>query len=343
MRIIVDAMGGDNAPAEIVLGSIRASEELGVEIMLVGRGEEILKALQEKGIKTLPKGVEVTNAEQVVDMHDNPSTVVKEKKDSSLVVGMKLLANGDGDAFVSAGSTGAILTASTLTVKRIKGIRRAALAPVLPTAKGGALLIDCGANTECTPEYLMQFAYMGSFYAESVMKRPKPKIGLLNIGSEETKGCDLQKETYKLLRKAGDEGRINFYGNVEARDVPLGAVDVVVTDGFSGNILLKGIEGCGIFFSSLIKDIFMKNGMTKLASLIVKDGLSDFKKLMDYRETGGTVLLGIAKPVCKAHGSSDAYAFYSAIRQAKLIVESGITQKIEENIEYMETTPRTEE
>ena len=200
MKIIVDAMGGDNAPASNVRGALRAVKELGAEVILVGRGEDILAVLAEDGIKELPAGIEIAHASEVVEICDNPATAFKEKKDSSLTVGLNLLKEGKGDAFVSAGSTGALLSAATLLVKRVKGIRRAAMCPVVPTAKGGALLIDCGATAECTPEYLLQFAFMGSYYAERVMGRPEPRVGLLNIGAEESKGTDLQRETWKLLK-----------------------------------------------------------------------------------------------------------------------------------------------
>jgi len=271
----------------------------------------------------------------VVEICDNPATAFKEKKDSSLTVGLNLLKEGKGDAFVSAGSTGALLSAATLLVKRVKGIRRAAMCPVVPTAKGGALLIDCGATAECTPEYLLQFAFMGSYYAERVMGRPEPRVGLLNIGAEESKGTDLQRETWKLLKKADAEGRINFAGNVEGKEAVLGAVDVIVTDGYSGNIFLKTMEGAGSFLAGEMKKMFMKSITTKLAALLVKDGIKDFKRMMDSREVGGTALVGISKPVIKAHGSSDAYAIRNAIRQAMQFASSGIIDDITENVEYM--------
>ena len=335
MKIIVDAMGGDNAPASNVRGALRAVKELGAEVILVGRGEDILAVLAEDGIKELPAGIEIAHASEVVEICDNPATAFKEKKDSSLTVGLNLLKEGKGDAFVSAGSTGALLSAATLLVKRVKGIRRAAMCPVVPTAKGGALLIDCGATAECTPEYLLQFAFMGSYYAERVMGRPEPRVGLLNIGAEESKGTDLQRETWKLLKKADAEGRIQFAGNVEGKEAVLGAVDVIVTDGYSGNIFLKTMEGAGSFLAGEMKKMFMKSITTKLAALLVKDGIRDFKRMMDSREVGGTALVGISKPVIKAHGSSDAYAIRNAIRQAMQFAASGIIDDITENVEYM--------
>lgn len=333
MKIIVDAMGGDNAPEAIVAGAVMAAEEFKTDIILVGKGEDILKALEKQGIKTLPKGVEIAHASQIVEMCDSPTGVLKQYPDSSMVVGLKLLAEGQGDAFVSAGNTGALLTAATLIVKRVKGIRRAALAPVIPTANGGTLLIDCGANVECTAEYLTQFAFMGSFYAEKVMGKTNARVGLLNNGSEESKGTPLQKEVYGLLKEASDAGKLNFTGNIEARDVPMGAVDVVVADGFTGNVLLKSIEGVGLYMAGEVKKIFKKNIITKLAALMVKSGLMDFKKSLDYNEVGGTMLLGISKPVIKAHGSCGAYAMRSSIRQAIEVTEAGIVDAIKDNID----------
>ena len=323
MKIIVDAMGGDNAPQAPVMGAIQAGKEYGVEIILVGRSEEILKVLSDNGISDLPAGVEVAYASEVVEMCDDPATAFRKKKDSSLTVGLTLLKEGAGDAFVSAGSTGALLSGATLVTKRIKGIRRAALAPVVPTGNGGAVLIDCGANAECPPEYLLQFAYMGSYYAEKVLGRPNPK------------GTALQTTVHPMLEAAGEAGRINFVGNVEAREAVEGAVDVIVSDGYSGNIFLKTMEGTGLFLAREIKKMFKKNLKTKLSALLVADGLKEFKKLMDSSEVGGTALLGISKPVIKAHGSSDAYAIQNAVRQAKQYISSGIIGNIEENIDLM--------
>ena len=346
MKIIVDAMGGDNAPQAPVMGAVQANREYGVDIILVGRGEAILKVLEENGIQELPAGVEIAHASEVVEMCDNPATAFREKKDSSLTVGLNLLKGGDRDAFVSAGSTGALLSGATLVVKRIRGIRRAALAPVVPTGGGGAVLIDCGANAECPPEYLLQFAYMGSYYAEHVLGRPEPKVGLLNIGVEPSKGTSLQTTVYPMLQKAAQEGRINFVGNVEAREAVEGAVDVIVSDGYSGNIFLKTMEGTGLYLVKELKGVFMENLLTKLAALLVSKGLKRMKKLMSSSEVGGTALVGISKPVIKAHGSSDAYAIKNAIRQAKQYVSSGIIESIGENVDLMRLdapSPKTEE
>lgn len=335
MKVIVDAMGGDNAPVCNVRGALDAIKEYGVEIILVGRGEDILSTLAKEGVGDLPAGLEIAHANQVVEMSDNPATAFKEKKDSSLTVGLNLLKNGGGDAFVSAGSTGALLSAATLLVHRIRGIRRAAMAPVVPTGNGGAVLIDCGATAEGTPEYLLQFAFMGSYYAEHVLGRPEPRVGLLNIGTEPSKGTDLQRHTHALLTRAGEEGRIHFVGNVEAREAVEGAVDVIVSDGYSGNIFLKTMEGTGLFLARKMKAMFMKNTRSKLAAMLVADGIRDFKKTLDPGEVGGTALVGISRPVIKAHGSSDAFAIKNAIRQAGVFANSGLIEDITENIEYM--------
>lgn len=335
MKIIVDAMGGDNAPQSNVQGALSAVKELGVEIILVGRGEDILAALKQDGISDLPAGVQIAHASEVIEICDDPATAFRRKKDSSLTVGLELLKNGDGDAFVSAGSTGALLSAATLLVKRIRGVRRAAMAPVVPTGGGGAILIDCGATAECTPEYLLQFAFMGSYYAQKVLGRTEPKVGLLNIGTEPSKGASLQQQAHALLTEAGQAGRIRFTGNVEAREAVFGQVDVIVSDGYSGNIFLKTMEGTGGFMTRQLKAMFKKNLTAKLAAVLVAGGLKDFKKLIDAGEVGGTPLLGISKPVIKAHGSSDGYAIKNAIRQAADFAASGLIADITENIEYM--------
>ena len=335
MKIIVDAMGGDNAPQSTVEGSVLAARELGVEIVLVGQEKAILSCLEKVTSDDVAGKIEVVNAPEVIDMCDSPMSVTKEKKDSSLGVALRLLSEGKGDAMVSGGNTGAVLVGSTMYVKRIRGIRRAALAPILPTDKGGALLIDCGANVECTPEYLLQFAYMGSFDCQKQMKIASPRIGLINNGAEESKGTPMIKETYGLLKQAGEAGRLNFVGNIEGRDVPFGMADVILCDGFTGNVLLKTYEGVGLYFVGELKKIFFKNLGTKLAALLVKNGLGALKKKMDYKEVGGAPLLGICKPVIKAHGSSDPRAFKSAIRQAVQYAESGIIRDITENIEHM--------
>lgn len=336
MKIILDAMGGDNAPEAPVLGAIEAAKAYGAQITLVGRGEAILAVLGKHGIADLPEGVEIANADDVVDMHDDPGSVIHKRKNSSMIVGLKLLADGQGDAFVSAGSTGALLTGATLLVKRVKGIRRAAMAPAMPTKTGGKVIIcDCGANAECTPEFLLQFGLVGSAYAQKSLHLENPRVGLLNIGTEDSKGTPLQKEAYALLKQASEQGLINFVGNVEARGVPLGEADVVVCDGFSGNILIKSIEGTAMFMGSQLKKIFKSSLATKIGYLLCKSGVQEMVKLMDYREIGGTQFLGIKKPVIKAHGSSDALAFRNAVRQAMAAAEDDFTPQLEQDLAKM--------
>lgn len=330
MKIIVDAMGGDNAPEAAVVGAFEAAKELGVEVTLVGKTEQILNIMVAHGMSDLPDGVDVANAEDVVDMHDDPATVIHKRKNSSMVLGLKMLADGQGDAFVSAGSTGALLTGATLLVKRVKGIRRAAMAPAIPNKKGGKTIIcDCGANADCSAEFLLQFGLVGSAYAKQTLGLESPRVGLLNIGTEDSKGTQLQKDAYALLTRAAERGLINFVGNVEARDVPLGEVDVVVCDGFSGNVLLKSIEGTAMFMGSLMKKMFKKNFASKLGYLLCKSGVKDMMKLLDYHEIGGTQFVGIKKPVIKAHGSSDALAFRSAIRQAAQAASKDVNAELE--------------
>ena len=342
MKIIVDAMGGDNAPQAIVEGALSAARELDVEVVLVGRTEAVLKAMEAAGVRDLPANVEIQNATEVVEIADDPAMAFKRKKDSSLTVALTMLRDGRGDAFVSAGSTGALLSGATLVTKRIRGIRRAAMAPQVPCVGGSFVLCDCGANAECTPEYLLQFAYLGSFYAQRVMGIEKPRVALLNIGAEEEKGDTLRHEAYQVLKAAGDAGRIHFTGNIEANDAMLGGADVVVTDGFTGNILLKTAEGCGKFLIKGLKQVFLSGVKTKVAALLVKEGLAGFKKTMDPSEVGGTPFLGISKPVIKAHGSSDARAIYNAVRQARDFAASGFIDAIQENIENMKVTPSAE-
>ena len=335
MKIIVDAMGGDNAPQAIVQGALNAAKGLGVNVLLVGRTEEILRAVEACGEKTLPAGVEIHNATQVVEIADDPAFAFKQKKDSSLTVGLNLLRDGAGDAFVSAGSTGALLSGATLVAKRIRGIRRAAMAPQIPVLGGKAVLCDCGANAECTPEYLVQFAFLGSYYAHRVMGIEKPRVALLNIGAEEEKGDELRRETYQRLQALGEAGRLNFVGNIEGSTAMLGGADVIVADGFAGNVMLKSLEGTGKFLFELLKGEFTRGLSTKAAALLMKDGLHRLKDTVDPRETGGTPFLGISKPVIKAHGSSDAKAIRNAILRAKELVESGLVEDICRDVEQM--------
>ena len=342
MKIIIDAMGGDNAPQAIVQGALDAHKLHGVDIILVGRMEEVLRAVEACGEKSLPAGVEIKDAREVVEIADDPAMAFKLKPDSSLTVGLNLLKSGAGDAFISAGSTGALLSASTLLVKRIRGIRRAAMGPRVPTATGRAILCDCGANAQCTAEYLLQFAYLGSFYAQRVCGVEKPRVGLLNIGAEEEKGDDLRHEAYALLQEAADQGRIHFIGNVESNDAMMGAADVIVADGFTGNIMLKTMEGTAKFLLRELKKTMTASTKNKLAAGMLKGDLMEMKKLLDPSEVGGTAFLGISRPVFKAHGSSDARAITNAVLRAKEYAESGFIADIEANIEYMRIRTGTE-
>ena len=335
MKIIVDAMGGDNAPLEIVKGALAGQKHWGVDIALTGDESAIRDALAQCGQGELPQGVEIVPTSQTVDMCDDPATVFRRKKDTSMGVGLTMLREGKADALVSAGSTGALLTGATLITKRIHGIRRAAMAPVIPTTTGQAVLIDCGANAECTPEYLVQFAYLGSFYAQQVLGLERPRVGLLNIGAEDSKGTDLQKQTLARLKEANAAGHLHFIGNIEAKEAIKGGCDVIVTDGFSGNILLKTMEGVGSFAGSALKSMFKKNLLTKLAALAVMPGLNAFKDKLDPNKVGGTAFIGISKAVIKAHGASNAEAVENAVGQAATFARSGLIEKIEENVNLM--------
>ncbi|MDR0858111.1 MAG: phosphate acyltransferase PlsX [Oscillospiraceae bacterium] len=325
MRIIIDAMGGDNAPDSIVSGAVKAAESIpGLELILVGRGEAVLESLKKFGHSEVPKNIEIVNASDLITQNDDPTSSIREKKDASMVVALNLLRNGGGDALLSAGNTGALLTGATLIVKRIKGIRRAALAPVLPSSDGARIIIDVGANIECTPEMLLQFAAMGLCYAKGVLAKPNPRCSLLNIGAEEEKGTPLYVETYKLLQASG----LNFAGNIEARDFYTSDTDVVVCDGFSGNVLLKSMEGMALYLLSELKSAIYSSALSKLGGLLIQGSLAELKKNMDYNEIGGSVLLGISKPVVKAHGSSNSKAIFSAIKQAVTMTESGLIADI---------------
>lgn len=344
MKIILDAMGGDHAPEAPVLGAIEAAKNFGSQITLVGRGEAILEVMRKHNIENLPAGMEIANADDVVDMHDDPGTVVRKRKNSSMMVGLKMLADGEGDAFVSAGSTGALLSGATLVVRRVKGIRRAAMGPAMPNKAGGKTVIcDCGANAECTPEFLLQFAVVASLFAKKTFGIENPKVGLLNIGVEDSKGTRLQLDTYPLLQKAHEKGIINFVGNVEARDVPLGAVDVVVCDGFSGNVLIKTIEGTAMFMGSLMKHkifkrkhkLFKYEPLPLLGGLLCRKGVNEVVGMLNSETIGGTQFLGIKKPVIKAHGSSSAFAFRNAIRQAEEAAERNFAVELEAELEKM--------
>ena len=316
MKVIIDMYGGDNAPKAPILGAAMAAKELGVDIVAVGNEAEMRKICEENGVS----GFEFIDAPLVMPVCAEPTEVMKSYKESSLAVGLRALADGRGDAYVSAGSTGAIVVGATLIVKRIKGIKRAALASVIPGLDRSYMLLDLGANVECRPEMLCQFASMGSIYMNKLEGVENPEVGLINIGAEESKGGELQKEAYKLLK----ESDLNFIGNVEPRDLPKGVCDVAVADGWTGNIVLKLTEGLVSAFGKKLKGVMMSSLLTKLGALTMKGALTDFKKSMDYTERGGAPLLGIAKPVIKAHGSSDPKAFMNAVRQAKAFYEQDV-------------------
>lgn len=327
MKIIVDAYGGDYAPLETIKGALQARDAYGVSIVLTGNEEEIRRIAAEESLSLAD--VEIVNATDVIGMNEQPKTILKEHKDCSMAVGLRLLHDGGGDAFVSAGSTGALLMGATFFVKRIKGVSRAALAAVLPSDKGPYMLLDSGANVDCRPEMLMQFASMGSLYMSEVMKNGEPAtVGLLNVGTEEHKGGDLQHGTYELLKNS----TLSFVGNVEARDVPAGAADVIVTDGFSGNVLLKTLEGTVDMLLGYMKNIFYTNLFTKIGALLVKPHLAALKKKLSTAETGGAPLLGVARPVIKAHGNSKALAIQNAVRVAAEFARTGVIDKITEAI-----------
>ena len=331
MRIIVDAFGGDHAPLEVLKGCSMAKEEYGVEITLCGDEEKIRDCAKNNNVSL--EGMEILHAPSVIPVEADPTSLLKEYADSSMAVGMKALKNGEGDAFVSAGSTGALVVGASLIVKRLKGVRRVGLATVIPNANKFYLLMDAGANAECRPEMLAQFGVMGSVYMERLKGVKNPRIGLINIGAEETKGLELQLESYKLLQKAP----VNFIGNVEARGLALGECDVAVCDGFVGNVALKMTEGLAKYFSNELKSMFMANIKTKIAALLMKDKISAFKKSMDYKEHGGAPLLGASQPVIKAHGSSDARAFKNAIRQAKECVENKVIEEMQNALHELKT------
>ncbi len=327
MRIVVDAMGGDNAPGAIVEGCVQAVKELGVSLTLVGKEKAIYEELNR--LHYQGDAIQVVHAEDRIGGEEDPVTAIK-RKETSMRVALSLLKDGKGDAVVSAGNTGALIAGSTLFLKRIKGVRRAALTPIMPTTNGGCfLLVDAGANSDCTPAFLKQFAIMGSIYMKSVMGVPEPRVKLVNIGSEENKGPELMTVTNKLLK----EIPIRYEGYIEGREIPFGAADVVVCDGFTGNIILKLMEGMGLGMAGMVKKVFLKNLISKTAALMVKSGIREFKKSMDYTEYGGAPVLGVTRPVIKAHGSSNGKAFFHAIRQAKKVAEERLVDAIAENIE----------
>ena len=328
MRVVIDAFGGDNAPLEIVKGASLASLEYGCEITLCGNETEINKVISENDLKFSGE-LKIVHSDDVISMHDDPTSLIKAHKESSMALAFKELSEDRADAFVSAGSTGAVVVGGTLIVKRIKGIKRPALGGMIPSPKGNYMLMDMGANSECRPEMLEQFGIMASAYLKGVEGIKNPKIGLLNIGTEDTKGTELQKEAFTLLKNAP----INFVGNIESREMPKGECDAVITDGFTGNIALKLIEGTATTLFKLIKRALYKNIFNKLAALVIKKDLYSLKSMMDSTEVGGAPLLGVKKPVIKAHGNSDAKAMKNAIRQAITFTETKVIDAIAENLD----------
>lgn len=308
MKIIVDAFGGDHAPLEIIKGCAIAVEEFGVDILLTGKESVIRKTAEDNGISL--NRMDIEDCSEVISMEDEPNTVLKVKKDSSMAVGLRLLNEGRGDAFISAGNSGALCVGATITIRRIKKIKRPAFAPILPSESGFFMLLDGGANVECRPEMLHQFAVMGSVYMERVMKVANPRVGLANVGTEDHKGTELYRETYQLLKNSN----LNFIGNVEGRDIPKGVCDVVVCDGFAGNMILKTYEGVAITLMKKMKHMFADSVKGKLAAALVVSDLKELKTKFDYNKYGGAPILGASKPVFKAHGDSKAITMRNAIK-----------------------------
>ena len=322
MKIIVDAFSGDNAPLEILKGCAEAVKELDIDILLTGSEAEIRRVAKENDISL--DRMEIADTPDVLTMEDHAGAVLKEKSNSSMALGLKLLAEGKGDGFLSGGNSGALVVGTTMIVKRIKNIKRVAFAPILPKKKGFFMLIDSGANVDCKPEMLRQFGVMGSIYMEKVMNVSKPRVGLANIGTEEHKGGELQQEAYVLLKESG----LHFIGNVEAREIPEDAADVVVADGFTGNMLLKMYEGVSIAMMQMFKEVFFKNWKNKLAASMLLKDIKELKKTMDYNEYGGAPIMGAAKPVFKTHGSAKAKTVKNALRLTKSYIAGNVVDEI---------------
>ena len=334
MRIILDAMGGDNAPDANIKGAVNAINKVKAEVVLVGKEETIRNKVKEfygKDVEEISDRLKIVNATETIEMEDKPTDAIRHKKDSSMVVGFNMLKQDKGDVFISAGNSGALLTGATLIVGRIKGIDRPALAGILPAYKSRLLLIDAGSNTNCKPINLLQFAQMSTIYLRNTFGIEKPAIGLLNIGTEETKGNDLVKESYKLLKEKSEELDINFVGNVEGRDAFSGKIDAIVTDGFTGNVFLKTTEGLGKLVKRTLVESFTQNIGAKLSYLIAKKTIKSLSKAMDYKSYGGALFLGVKKPVVKAHGSSDEILFeYTIIQAEKFVENKAVDRMIEE-------------
>lgn len=324
MKIVIDGFGGDNAPDEVLKGAALAVRELGIDVAVTGDVGILKERMSALG---LPQdGIELVPAEGVITTSDSPKSIMKENAGTSMGKALYYLAEGNADAFISAGSTAAIVVGGTMIEKRIKGVKRTALVPLMPCLGGGRYsVVDGGANLECRPEMLQQFAVLGSIFMEKTMCVEKPRVGLLNIGTEEEKGRELEHEAFRLLQNTPS---INFIGYVEGRDAPVGGVDVLVTDGFTGNVFLKACEGMGILMKQSLKNMFFANLRTKMGAVCVKKQLGDISKQLDYKTIGGSPLLGTSKPVFKAHGSSDAAAFLGAFRQAKMFVEKNAIEEM---------------
>lgn len=325
MRIIVDGFGGDNAPGEILLGCAQAMEELGVDITVAGDKDKLLACAKEKGVEAAFHKMEVLHCPDVLAMEDEPGSVLKEKSESSMAAGLRAVAQGQGEAFASAGNSGALTVGATMIVKRIKGVKRVAFAPVLPSAQGFFMISDAGANVECRPEMLLQFGLMGSIYMEQVMGVKSPRVGLVNVGTESHKGDPLRQNAYGLLKNCPG---LNFVGNIEPRDIPYGHCDVVVADGFTGNTVLKLYEGTALAIVGMVKDIFKKSAKNKLAAAMIYGDLQGLKKTMDYNTYGGAAILGAAKPVFKMHGNAKAPAVKNALRLVRDCTQSRYVDKM---------------
>ena len=346
MNILLDAMGGDNAPNANIRGAINAINQIKAEVTLIGKEEVIRSKIKEfygKEIEEISPRLKIKNAEETIEMEDQPTVAIKKKKDSSMVVGFKMLKEGEGDVFISAGNSGALLAGATLLVGRIKGIDRPALAGILPAYKSRLVLMDCGANTNCKPINLLQFAQMSSIYLKNTFGIEKPAIGLLNIGTEETKGNELVRESYQLLKEKSEELDINFVGNVEGRDAFSGKIDAIVTDGFTGNVFLKTTEGLGKFVKKSLIESFTETIFTKISYLIAKKPIKSLSKAMDYKSYGGALFLGVKKPVVKAHGSSDEKLFEYTLKQAEKFVENRAVDKMIEEFEKSSNKPQIDE
>ena len=331
MRIILDAMGGDNAPDANIKGAVNAINKVKAEVVLVGKEDIIRNKVKEfygKKVEEISDRLKIVNATETIEMEDKPTDAIRHKKDSSMVVGFNMLKQDEGDVFISAGNSGALLTGATLIVGRIKGIDRPALAGILPAYKSRLLLIDAGSNTNCKPINLLQFAQMSTIYLRNTFGIEKPAIGLLNIGTEETKGNDLVKESYQLLKEKAEELDINFVGNVEGRDAFSGKIDAIVTDGFTGNVFLKTTEGLGKLVKRTLVESFTQNIGAKLSYLIARRPIKSLSKAMDYKSYGGALFLGVKKPVVKAHGSSDEVLFEFTIKQAEAFVNNKTVENL---------------